>query len=187
MEVIFVFVGDIFNYVLVVIFVLVVLVIGLFISDFLKNIVKIICDFLVIFVVGFILNIVFYFLFLNVVMIVLVQVKIDIGFIQDNLFIILVGIVFVFVIGYGFVFWNIVANFLAFFYNKGKVSFGDYVEIDGVVGKVIVMDSSIIMFDVKDCWVIIFLSKLMDKSIVILKFDVFVQEFVGDRLMNYQC
>lgn len=171
MEVISVLVGDILNYVPVVISALAVLVIGLFISDFLKNIVKTTCDSLAIPAAGLISNIVFYFLFLNVVMIALAQAKIDTGFIQDNLSIILAGIVFAFAIGYGFASRNIVANFLASFYNKGKVSLGDHVEIDGVAGKVIAMDSSTITLDAKDRRVIIPLSKLTDKSIAILKSD----------------
>ncbi len=171
MEVISVLVGDILNYVPVVISALAVLVIGLFISDFLKNIVKTACDSLAIPAAGLISNIVFYFLFLNVVMIALAQAKIDTGFIQDNLSIILAGIVFAFAIGYGFASRNIVANFLASFYNKGKVSLGDHVEIDGVAGKVIAMDSSTITLDAKDRRVIIPLSKLTDKSIAILKSD----------------
>ncbi|MCR9101499.1 MAG: mechanosensitive ion channel [bacterium] len=171
MEVISVLVGDILNYVPVVISALAVLVIGLFISDFLKNIVKTACDSLAIPAAGLISNIVFYFLFLNVVMIALAQAKIDTGFIQDNLSIILAGIVFAFAIGYGFASRNIVANFLASFYNKGKVSLGDHVEIDGVAGKVIALDSSTITLDAKDRRVIIPLSKLTDKSIAILKSD----------------
>ena len=170
-EVISVLVGDILNYVPVVISALAVLVIGLFISDFLKNIVKTTCDSLAIPAAGLISNIVFYFLFLNVVMIALAQAKIDTGFIQDNLSIILAGIVFAFAIGYGFASRNIVANFLASFYNKGKVSIGDNVEIDGVAGKVIAMDSSTITLDAKDRRVIIPLSKLTDKNIAILKSD----------------
>ena len=171
MEVISVLVGDILNYVPVVISALAVLVIGLFISDFLKNIVKTTCDSLAIPAAGLISNIVFYFLFLNVVMIALAQAKIDTGFIQDNLSIILAGIVFAFAIGYGFASRSIVANFLASFYNKGKVSIGDNVEIKGVAGKVIAMDNSTITLDAKDRRVIIPLSKLTDKNIAILKSD----------------
>lgn len=171
MEVISVLVGDILNYVPVVISALAVLVIGLFISDFLKNIVKTTCESLAIPAAGLISNIIFYFLFLNVIMIALTQAKIDTGFIQDNLSIILAGIVFAFAIGYGFASRSIVANFLASFYNKGKISLGDNIEIEGVSGKVIAMDNSTITLDAKDRRVIVPLSKLTEKNIAILKSD----------------
>lgn len=171
MEVISVLVGDILNYVPVVISALAVLVVGLFISDFLKNIVKTTCQSLAIPAAGLISNIVFYFLFLNVIMIALAQAKIDTGFIQDNLSIILGGIVFAFAIGYGFASRSIVANFLASFYNKGKINLGDNVEIEGVSGKVIAMDHSTVTLDAKDRRIIVPLSKLTEKNIAILKSD----------------
>jgi small-conductance mechanosensitive channel len=171
MQVISVLVGDILNYVPVVISALAVLVIGLFISDFLKNIVKTTCESLAIPASGLISNIIFYFLFLNVIMIALSQAKIDTGFIQDNLSIILAGIVFAFAIGYGFASRNIVANFLASFYNKGKIKMGDRVEIEDVSGKVIAMDNSTVTLDAKDRRIIVPLSKLTEKNVAILKPD----------------
>ncbi len=171
MEVISVLVGDILNYVPVVISALAVLIVGLFISDFLKTIVKTSCESLAIPAAGLIANIVFYFLFLNVIMIALSQAKIDTGFIQDNLSIILAGIVFAFAIGYGFASRNIVANFLASFYNKGRVKIGDTVEIEGMTGKVIAIDNSTMTLDAKDRRVIIPLGKLTEKHFSILKSD----------------
>lgn len=171
MEVISALVGDILNYVPVVISALAVLIVGLFISDFLKTIVKTSCESLAIPAAGLIANIVFYFLFLNVIMIALSQARIDTGFIQDNLSIILGGIVFAFAIGYGFASRSIVANFLASFYNKGKVKIGDVVEIEGIRGKVVDIDNSTMTLDAQDRRVIVPLGQLTEKHISILKSD----------------
>lgn len=168
MQVISTLMGDILNYVPVIISAMVVLVIGLLISDFLKNIVKTTCESLAIPAAGLIANIVFYFLFLNVAMIALSQAKIDTDFIQDNLSIILAGIVFAFAIGYGFASRNIVANFLASFYNKGKVKVGDRVEIDGVSGKVVGMDSSSMTLQAEGKKILVPLSKLTSEHITII-------------------
>jgi hypothetical protein len=161
--------GDILNYVPVVISALIMLVIGLLISDFLKNIVRTACESLAIPAAGLIANIVFYFLFLNVAMIALSQARIDTGFIQDNLSIILAGIVLAFAIGYGFASRNIVANFLASFYNKGKVRVGDVVEISGISGEIIAMDSATITLRAEDRLVLFPMNKLTSEHVAIIK------------------
>jgi len=161
--------GDILNYVPIVISAMVMLVVGLLISDFLKNIVRTTCESLAIPAAGLISNIVFYFLFLNVVMIALSQAKIDTGFIQDNLSILLGGIVLAFAIGYGFASRNIVANFLASFYNKGKVQIGDVIEIEGVSGEIIAMDNATITVRAEDRLVLFPMNKLTSAHVSILK------------------
>jgi len=161
--------GDILNYVPVVISALIMLVIGLLISDFMKNIVRTACESLAIPAAGLIANIVFYFLFLNVVMIALSQAKIDTGFIQDNLSIILGGIVLAFAIGYGFASRNIVANFLASFYNKGKIRIGDVIEMDGIKGEIITMDNATITVRAEDRLVLFPMNKLTSEHVAIIK------------------
>ena len=161
--------GDILNYVPVVISALIMLVIGLLISDFMKNIVRTACESLAIPAAGLIANIGFYFLFLNVVMIALSQAKIDTGFIQDNLSIILGGIVLAFAIGYGFASRNIVANFLASFYNKGKIRIGDVIEMDGIKGEIITMDNATITVRAEDRLVLFPMNKLTSEHVAIIK------------------
>ena len=157
--------GEILNYIPVLISALAVFVIGLLISDFLKNVVKTTCDSLGIPASGMISSVVFYFLFLNITMIALSQARIDTEFIQDNLSIILAGVVLAFAIGYGFASRNIVANFLASFYNKGKINVGDTIGIEGVKGKVIRMDNSSIVLEVESREVLIPLSKIASEKI----------------------
>lgn len=162
-------VSEILNYIPILISAMAVFVVGLLISDFLKNVVKTTCDSLGIPASGMISSIVFYFLFLNIAMIALSQARIDTEFIQDNLSIILAGVVLAFAIGYGFASRNIVANFLASFYNKGKVNVGDTIGIDGVRGKVIRMDNSTITLQVESREVLIPLSKLASEKVDIFE------------------
>ena len=127
--------------------------------------VKTACESLGIPAAGLISSVVFYFLFLNIAMIALSQARIDTEFIQDNLSIILAGVVLAFAIGYGFASRNIVANFLASFYNKGKINVGDTIGIEGVKGKVIRMDNSSIVLEVESREVLIPLSKIASEKI----------------------
>lgn len=157
--------SEILNYIPVLISALAVFVVGLLISDFLKNMVKTACDSLGIPASGLISSVVFYFLFLNIAMIALSQARIDTEFIQDNLSIILAGVVLAFAIGYGFASRNIVANFLASFYNKGKVNVGDTIGIEGVKGKVLRMDNSSIVLAVDGREVLIPLSKIASEKV----------------------
>ncbi len=157
--------SEILNYIPVLISALAVFVIGLLVSDFLKNLVKTTCESLGIPAAGMISNVVFYFLFLNVAMIALSQARIDTEFIQDNLSIVLAGVVLAFAIGYGFASRSIVANFLASFYNKGKVNVGDTIGIEGVKGKVLRMDNSSMVLDVEGREVLIPLSKIASEKV----------------------
>lgn len=161
--------GDILNYIPILISALVVFVIGLVASDMLKNIVKTACESLAIPSANIIANVVFYFIFINIVMITLSQAKIDTDFIQDNLSIILAGVVLAFSIGYGLASRSMVANFLASFYNKGKVQVGDVIEIENMKGEVIEMEGGTMTMLVDGNEVLLPLSKLATEKIILLE------------------
>ncbi|MDZ4679340.1 MAG: mechanosensitive ion channel [Saprospiraceae bacterium] len=146
-----------------------VFIVGVLVADFIKNIVFTTCNSLAIPAAGLISNIVFYFLFLNVTMIALTQAKINTDFIQDNLSIILGGVVLAFAIGYGFASRNIVASFLSSFYNKDKVRPGDIIGIGGIKGKVLEMDNTSIILQTKDRKVVVPLSKLDSETFEIFE------------------
>ena len=169
MEIISELMSDILNYIPILVSALFVFVIGLLVSDMLKNVVKTACDSLAIPASNLIANVVFYFVFVNVAMIALSQAQIDTDFIQDNLSIILGGIVLAFSIGYGFASRNIVANFLASFYNKGKVQIGDVIQIDGEEGEIVAMENGTMTMLVDGKDVMLPLSKLATEKIVIVR------------------
>ena len=169
MQVISQLMGQILNYIPVLISALAVLVVGLLLSDFIKNVVKTACDSLGIPAAGLISSVVFYFLFLNVAMIALSQARIDTDFIQDNLSILLAGVVLAFAIGYGLASRSIVANFLASFYNKGKINIGDTIGIDGLKGRITDMDNSTFTLEVDGHEVLVPLSKLASEKVEIFE------------------
>lgn len=138
----------------------IVFIIGLLLADFLKKIVYTACSSLAIPAAGLISKVVFYFLFLNVTMITLAQAKVETAFIEENLSILLGGIVLAFAIGYGFASRPILANLLTAYYSKDKISIGDQINIDGVQGEITAMDNSSFTVVSEDITTVIPLHKL---------------------------
>ena len=156
------------NYVPVLLSALLVFILGLFVADSLKKLIFTTCNSLGIPAAGLISNLFFYFVFINVLIVTLTQARINTEFIQDNLSIILGGIVFAFAIGYGLATKDIASNFIASFYNKGKINLGDTVVIDGVEGVVVEIDTtSLTLVSAENDRIIIPLSKLNNTSLII--------------------
>ncbi|WP_373551797.1 mechanosensitive ion channel domain-containing protein [Haliscomenobacter sp.] len=162
-------ISKIFEYLPRILSALVVFVIGILFADMLKKLVHTACISLNIPAGGLIANFVFYFVFINVAMITLSQAGIDTNFIQDNLSIILAGIVGAFAVGYGYASRPLVGNLLASYYNKSKVKVGDLISIDGVKGKIVAMDNSTMTLDADDRKIIVPLNKLSSEKYEIFK------------------
>lgn len=160
---------DIMNYIPSLISALIVLVLGIVVADFLKNIVSTACQSLAIPAGKLIANAVFYFVFLNVIMMALKQANLQTSFMENNISIVLGGIVLAFAIGYGFASRNLVSSLLASFYNKGRVKVGDTIRIDGVEGKVTEMDTTTLTLEVAEGKAIVPLSRLVAGTYEILK------------------
>lgn len=158
---------NILNYIPILFSALIVFIIGLLIADALKKIILTTCKSLGIPAANLISNIFFYFLFINILMVTLSQAMIDTDFIQDNLSIILAGIVLAFAIGYGLASKDIVANFIASFYNKSKVKIGDHIIIEEMEGIVLEMDNTSLTLKSDQGRVIVPLSKLSANSLII--------------------
>lgn len=157
--------GQLLNYIPNAIAAFIVLVIGLMVADLLKNVIKTTCDSLGIPAAGVISTAVFYFVFINIIMMALKQGNIETAFIEQNISIILAGIIFAFAIGYGLASRGLVANFLSSFYNKEKVAIGDIITIDGVKGEVIEIDNLSITLRSGNTKTIVPLSKLTTESL----------------------
>ena len=162
-------ISKIFEYLPRILSALIVFVIGILFADVLKKLVHTACASLNIPAAGLIANFVFYFVFINVAMITLSQAGIDTNFIQDNLSIILAGIVGAFAVGYGYASRPLVGNLLAAYYNKNKVHVGDTIAIDGVKGKVLEMDNSTMTLDTDDRKIVVPLNKLSSEKYEIFK------------------
>lgn len=169
MQAVTVLMGNLLNYIPKLLSALLVFVVGILVCDFLKKMVLTACQSLGIPAAATIANIVFYFLFLNVIMITLSQAGIDTEFIQDNISIILAGVVFAFALGYGFASRQIVANFLSSLYNKDAIKIGDIIGMEDVKGKVIEIDNNSFTLQTGDRKIIIPLSKLTSEKIEIFE------------------
>ncbi len=134
--------NDFLNYIPYLLSALLVFVAGILLADFLRGIVHSACKSLGIPAGNLIANFIFYFIFLNVVMITLEQAQINTNFIQDNISIILAGIVLAFALGYGYASRPLVANLLSSYYNKNRVRVGDFISLDGISGEIIAKDNT---------------------------------------------
>lgn len=146
---------------------LLVFLMGVFIADFLKNIILTACKSLGIPAADLIANIVFYFIFLNVIMITLSQADLKTDFMENNISIILGGVILAFAIGYGFASKDMMSNLLSSFYNRDRIKIGDEVAISGVRGKVIDIDSHTFTLQTPESRVVLPISRLSTEGIEI--------------------
>lgn len=158
---------DTLSYIPVLLSALFVFIIGLFLADSLKKMVFSACTSLNIPAAGLISNLLFYFVFVNILVVSLTQAKINTEFIQNNISIILAGIVLAFSIGYGLATRDLAASFIASIYNKGKINIGDSVIIDDTEGVIVDMDNICITLLSNGNKVVIPLNKLNTNKIVV--------------------
>ncbi|MEM9990180.1 MAG: mechanosensitive ion channel domain-containing protein [Bacteroidota bacterium] len=130
------------DYVPLLITAVVLLIVGLLIADFVQDVTLAAMKSLNIPAAKFIASFIFYFIMLSVLMIALEQAKINTDFLTANISILLGGVVLAFAIGYGFASQNLMASYIAYFYNKNKVAIGDKIRINGQEGTVTYMDST---------------------------------------------
>ncbi|NRB61587.1 MAG: mechanosensitive ion channel [Saprospiraceae bacterium] len=154
-------ISKIFDYLPVLTSALVVFIAGIFLADFLKNIVLTATKSLNIPAANLIANLVFYFLFINVAMITLAQAGIRTESIEDNISIILAGVVAAFAIGYGYASRPVLSNMLAAYYNRNRIQVGDQITIEGVEGKVVKLNNTSITLETDDKLVVFPLNKLI--------------------------
>lgn len=172
MEVISNMVADLLNYLPRLLSALVLFVLGIYLAEFVKNIVQAACNALAIPSAKIIATFVFYLVFLTLTISALAQASIDTALITSNLTVILGGVILAFAIGYGFASRDTMANFIASFYSKNKVSIGDVISVDGSKGKVIAMDSASITLQAETKIIIVPLKKLTSETVEI---------FTGER------
>jgi hypothetical protein len=159
----------IMNYIPKVMSALIVLIFGLVLAEALKKAVLTACESLAIPAAKLISNVVFYFLFLNIIMISLKQADLQTDFIENNISIVLSGIVLAFALGYGIASKGLMASMLSSFYNKDRVEIGQIIGIDGTKGKIIAMDNTTLTLETENSKVIIPLSRLMSEKVEIFE------------------
>jgi small-conductance mechanosensitive channel len=141
---------------------------GLFLADMVRNVLHTALRSMGMQSAGFISSGVFYFLFITVAVSALAQAKIETGFISSNLTVVIAAIAAAFAIGYGRASRDLVANYLAGYYNRDKVRLGDEVEMLGVRGKVVLIDATSLVLQTDERAIIIPLGKLTTDKIEII-------------------
>ncbi len=160
--------SDLINYLPSLLTAAVILMIGIMFADFIKGIVYAAAKSLGIPAAGLIASFVFYFLFIGVAMTALDQAKINTEYIQQNLTVLIGGLVLAFAFGYGMASKDMMANFIASFYSRKKIHPGDFIEIEGLRGTVLEIDNASFTLNTPDGKVIIPLSKLTVENIRII-------------------
>lgn len=159
--------ADFINYIPNAITALVVLLIGLFLADLLKKIILTTCQSLNIKAGNLISNVIFYFIFLNILLIALRQANMQTEFMENNITVILAGVAGAFALGYGLASRQIMANMLSSFYNRGRLSVGDEITINGRRGEVIQLSTSSITLRSNDSELIIPFQELSKSGVEI--------------------
>jgi hypothetical protein len=143
----------------------VVFLLGLFVADMIRGLVLTICQSIGLPSAKMVASAVFYFLFITMAISALAQAKINTDFISSNLTVIIGAVALAFSFGYGFASRDLMANYLAGYYNKNKIRVGDDVRIIGVRGKVVMIDSTSLYLQTTERAIVIPLSKLATEKI----------------------
>lgn len=141
------------------------LVVGVLLADALKNIVHTACKSIGIPSAKLISTLLFYFVLINVIISALAQAKINTGFLEQNISLLIGGAVLAFAIGYGFASKDIVSNYLASFYSKEKFTIGDQITVGGVKGEIVSLDNSTIILKTSKSKIVMPLSKLTQEMV----------------------
>lgn len=161
---------DIINYIPSLLTAAIVLFVGLIFADFIKGVVLSTAKSLGIPSANLIANFIFYFLLIAVAMSALGQAQIDTEFLATNLTIIIAGGVAAFAIGYGLASRDMMANFIASFYSRKKVTPGDVIKIGEVTGTVTDMDNTSLFLEGEEKQIIILpLSMLTTEKVEIIR------------------
>jgi small-conductance mechanosensitive channel len=162
------FVGGIIDYFPKMLSALAIVLIGVFVSDLISKLVRTTCESLGIPSAKIISGVVFYLLFITILVSALAQANIETSFLANNITVMLGAGALAFAIGYGLASRDLASNYLATFYNKNKVRVGDEIVMEGVRGKVVLIDTNSLVVQTNDSAIIFPLSKLTTQKVEII-------------------
>lgn len=159
-------VSDVLNLIPKLILALGILVLGTLFADAAKGVVKGALESLGIPSAKMIATFVFYFLFISIALTALKQASIPTAFLEQNISILIAGVVLAFALGYGFASRSTMSNFLASYYAQGKFKIGDKITIDNKTGEITSLDKSTMILRTENNNTIIFpLNKITSESV----------------------
>jgi preprotein translocase subunit YajC len=173
------FVNNILNYIPKLLTALLIILVGIFASDLIGKAVKTTCESLGIPSAKIISAVVFYLMLITVTVSALAQADINTAFLASNITVIIGAGALAFAIGYGLASRDLVSNYLASFYNKNKVRVGDEIVIEGVKGKVVLIDTNSLVIQTNESAIIFPLSKLTTQKV-----EIIYPEGQDERLIN---
>lgn len=141
--------------------------IGVLVAEAIKNAVVSICKSFNVPSAKLIGNIVFAFFLVITLISALGQAGINTELLESSFNLILGGIILAFAVGYGFASRDILANILSSFYNKNRYREGQVIEIEGVKGKIVALDSTTLTLQTGDTKTIFPLHILETKKVEI--------------------
>lgn len=162
---------DLMNYLPALITAAFVLLVGIFLANVVQGLVLTLCQSLGITSAKMIASIVFYFIFVTIAVSAVAQAKINTDFISSNLTVIIGAVALAFAFGYGIASKDMIANYLAGYYNRNKIRIGDDVRIIGVRGKVVMIDATSLILQTPERAIIIPLNKLTTEKVEVFYAD----------------
>jgi len=172
-------VRDVINYLPALFSALILFLLGLYLADILRKVVLTTLLSMGVASAKMIASAVFYFLFLVMAVSALAQAKIDTAFIASSLTVLIGAGALAFALGYGTASRDLVASYLAGFYNRNKVRVGDDVRIIGVRGKVVLMDATSMILQTPERAIVIPLHKLTTEKV-----EIFYPDAQDDSLLH---
>ena len=146
---------------------LIILILGTLLADGIRKVLLVALESLGIPSAKLISAFLFYFLFINVVISAIAQAEINTTFLEQNISIVIGGIVAAFAIGYGLASKDVVANFLGSFYAEDKIHEGDKITIDGETGVVKHIDRNAITIDADGREIVFPLGIIMKQKLIL--------------------
>lgn len=145
------------------------MILGLLISDAVRKFVEALCKSFNVASGKLIGMGVFAFLFLITIITALGQSGVNTALLESSFNILIAGIVLSFSIGYGFASKEILLNIVSSFYSKNKYQEGQTIEIAGVKGEIIAMDSTTLTLQTEGSETIFPLRVLQSEKIILHK------------------
>lgn len=155
------------NYIPTLLTAVIILGIGLYLGDMLRNVVGTACKSMGINAWKSISTLVFYIVVLFVFITALNHAGIDTDILTSNISLILGGILLAFAIAYGFASRDSLSSILASFYTRNNFEVGQEIEIDGVRGTIVKMDSVSLVLNTREKTVVFPLKRLISDQVVI--------------------
>lgn len=143
------------------------LLVGVLVADALKKVVVTVCKSFNI-ASGKLLGSIVFFLFLTIMVINAVgQAGINTTLLESSFNLLIGGVIFAFAVGYGIASRDVMANILSSFYSKNRYREGQLIEIDGVKGQIVSIDSTALTLQTGETTTVFPLQTLQTSKVVV--------------------